>query len=65
MVVALDTECFTATPWISCVRLEGAGITLTLSPAAAIKLADSLVDASAVALGQVAMKEAGLRLKPD
>jgi hypothetical protein len=40
-------------------------LTLTLSPAAAIKLADSLIDASAVALGQVAMKEAGLRLKPD
>jgi len=65
MVVVLDTECFTATSWKSCVRLEGAGIALTLSPAAAIKLADSLIDASAVTLGQVAMKDAGLRLKPD
>jgi hypothetical protein len=56
MVVVLDTECFSATPWKSCVRLEGAGIMLTLSPAAAIKLADSLIDASAMALGQVALK---------
>lgn len=65
MVVILNTESFQTAVAKGCVMLDGAGIALTLSPAAALQLADQLTESSAAALGQQAMLAAGERLNPD
>jgi hypothetical protein len=65
MVIVLNTGSFTTSAARGCVILNGAGVALTLSPAAALKLADQLTDSCATALGQQAMRAAGEPLEPD
>jgi hypothetical protein len=58
MVVVLNTGSFTTTASKGCVLLDGSGLAITLSPEAALQLADLLTDASTMAFGQRVMKQA-------
>jgi hypothetical protein len=65
MVVVLNTGSVHTAAAKECIMLDGAGVALTLSTAAAMRLADQLTESSATALGQQAMLAAGERLNPD